>query len=179
MFLRWRTDRLCLEASRSFKSHPFNKKKGVEDKYLIDKNKNKPFFFFFFPRRGPERDVDKTVKPPPVIFPSRKLYAETDQIWFKTRSFYLFEGGNEVLSHRRRRSSSWKATAEKTKRSSHLTAFIYSSLILVTFAAGVLKDDNNKKEKEKERGRWRWEEETLAITTQELDLCVNRCSSTK
>lgn len=83
---------VCVEAQRSLK-----------DSRQADKNKP------FHKAQSETHDTLRGDKPPPVIFPSRKLYTETDQIWFENiNSIYLREemrcwvkGGAAGFKHNR------------------------------------------------------------------------------
>lgn len=101
---------VCVEAPRSLNHSSkltFVEKDSSQDenKNLIDKYKNKPFHKAL----SETHDTLRGDKPPPVIFPSRKLYTETDQIWFENiNSIYLREemrcwvkGGAAGFKHNR------------------------------------------------------------------------------
>lgn len=76
-----------------------------ENKNLNEKYKNMPFDEAW-PKN---RDTLRSDNPPPVIFSSRKLYTETNQIWFENiNSIYLREemrcwvrGGAAGFKHNR------------------------------------------------------------------------------
>lgn len=76
--------------------------KNVNDKYK-EKKKNTPFDAAL----TESHDTLRSDEPPPVMFPCRKLYTETDQIWFENiNSIYLKEemrcwvrGGAAAFKH--------------------------------------------------------------------------------
>lgn len=102
--------RVCVEVPRSLNRSSkltFVEKDSRQDenKNLIDKCKNK----LFDEALSKTHDTLRGDNPPPVIFPSRKLYTETDQIWFEDiNSIYLREemrcwvrGGAAGFKHNR------------------------------------------------------------------------------
>lgn len=84
-------------------------------------------------------------KPPPVIFPSRKLYTETDQIWFENiNSIYLREemrcwvrGGAAGIKHNRNQTPFSRRgsviTSARTKRAFLDPLCVFISAIRLLF----------------------------------------------
>lgn len=131
-----------------------------ENKNLIDKYENKPF------DEAPSEthDTSRGDKPPPVIFPSRKLYTETDKIWFENiNSIYLREemrcwvrGGAAGLKHNRNQTPQ-RRQARRSPRKHTKTAFlcplrVYFAIRLLFCVLVQLRYGRGDKENEVEAG---------------------------
>lgn len=147
------SNRVCVEAPKSVNHSSkltFVEKDSRQDenKNLTDKYKNKPFD----ETQSETHDTLRGDKPPPVSFPSRKLYTETGQIWFENiNSIYLREemrcwvrGGAAGFKHNRNQTPFRRRVQQSpcthTKSAFHTRLHVYffdHAFILCTRAAPV------------------------------------------